>query len=172
MRVRALFAFLAIAIPCHAEDPLETLNTVQDTLSTMEQALKLRTVSRHAALAPGIVGEKLPVDTSLYFTSNEDIGANGWVVASPCTEELARAQTESQSCVGQTDGTVTMAGHVWKSRLATPADLEVGAVVVVQDASGGAWYVTRITDLSEEKSGYVATALPYRAPVKGLRVVE
>lgn len=171
MRAVAIFAFLVIAVPCHAEDPLESLNSVKDTIATMEQTLKQRSGPGNA-LSAVVASERLPVDDRLYFTSDEALDGNDWVVARPCTEEVARSRSENQSCVGQNDGTVSMSGHVWKSRPATAADIEIGAVVVVQDVSGGGWYLTRVTDISEKRNGYVATAVPYRAPVKGLRVVE
>ena len=42
MRTIVVLIFMSIAGPCFAEDPLETLNTVEDTLSTMQQTLKTR----------------------------------------------------------------------------------------------------------------------------------
>jgi hypothetical protein len=40
MRTISMLTLLLIAVPCFADDPLETLNTVEDTLSTMTQVLK------------------------------------------------------------------------------------------------------------------------------------
>lgn len=171
MRALAMFAVLAIAVPCHAEDPLESLNTVKDTIITMEQTLKQRAWAGNAVTA-STASERLQVGDLLYFTSVEPLDGNDWVVVHPCTEEVARARSENQNCVGQSDGSVAMSGHVWRSRPAIAADIEIGAVVVVQDLSGGGWYLTRITDISEKRGGFVATAVPSRTSVKGLRVVE
>lgn len=177
MRAFAMFLFLAIAVPCHAEDPLETLNTIEDTLSTMEQTLKMR--AGHAGSAASAtswgVSERLPLDDRLYFVSDEAVGANNWVAVTPCTEEFAASQGsgDALSCVAQPDGTVAMGPYFWKSRPAAVEDLQVGATVVVRDQSGdGGWVLATITDISQIESGFVATSAPFRAPLAGLRVVE
>lgn len=40
MRAIAMLLFLSMAGTCFAEDPLETLNTVEDTISAMSQTLR------------------------------------------------------------------------------------------------------------------------------------
>lgn len=177
MRFFVMLLFLAIAVPCHAEDPLETLNTVEDTLSTMERTLKTRAGQKGdlASAAPWVASERLPLDDRLYFVSDEALGADDWVAVRPCTEELAMSQavTDGQSCIAQADGSVAMGRHYWKSRPAAPGDLRIGAFVVARDqAADGEWYVTRITNLSDLQAGFVAVTAPFRAPLRGLRVVE
>jgi len=39
MRAIAMLLFLLLAGTCYADEPLETLNTVEDTLTTMEKTL-------------------------------------------------------------------------------------------------------------------------------------
>jgi len=177
MRAIAMFLFLVIAVPCHAEDPLETLNTIEDTLNTMEQTLKMR--AGHAGSAASAtawgVSERLPLDDRLYFVSDEAVGADSWVAVTPCTEEFAASQGsgDARSCVAQPDGTVAMGPYFWKSHPAAAQDLQVGATVVVRDQSGdGGWVLATITDISQIESGFVATSGPFRAPLAGLRVVE
>lgn len=176
MRAIVMLLLLSLSVPCYAEDPLETLNTVEDAISTMEQALRTRAEGRgpryYSAGAP--LSMALPSDDRLYFVSEENLGSGGWVTVKPCTEEVARAQASSgdQSCAWQPDGTVAMGAYFWKSRPASPEDLHVGEVVAVQDGSDGAWVVTRITDLSELGSGHVAVSAPFKASLRGLRVVE
>lgn len=177
MRAFILLLFLAITVPCHAEDPLESLNTIEDTLHTMERTLKLRAGQKEdlASATPWAASERLPLDDRLFFVSDEAIGTDGWVAVSPCTEEIAVSQaiTDGQSCVAQPDGSVAMGHHYWKSRPAAPEDLRVGAFVVARDQDGeGGWYVARITDLSGLQAGSVSVSAPVRAAVKGLRVVE
>ena len=177
MRAFVMFLFLAIVVPCHAEDPLETLNTIEDTLNTMEQALKLRAghAGSAASASEGEMGQRLPLDDRLYFVSDEAVGASNWVAVRPCTEELAASQGpgDARSCVAQPDGTVVLGPYFWKSRPAAVEDLQVGATVVVRDQSGdGGWVLATITDVSHIESGFVATSAPFRAPLAGLRVVE
>jgi len=177
MRAIVMLLLLSVSVPCYAEDPLESLNTVADTISTMEQTLRIRAEGKGAGYYAGVSapGERLPDDDRLYFVSDQTLGAGNWVAVKPCTEELAQAQVTSgdQSCAWQPDGTVAMATYFWKSRPAAPGELYVGKMVVAQDKSGdGGWVVTRITDLSELGSGYVAVSAPFKAPLKGLRVVE
>ena len=42
MRTILMLIFILIAGPCLAEDPLETLNTVEDAVTSMEQVLHAR----------------------------------------------------------------------------------------------------------------------------------
>lgn len=51
MRLLLVLLFLSIAGTSFAEDPLESLNTVEDTVSTMQHTLKLQ--SGHADSAAG-----------------------------------------------------------------------------------------------------------------------
>jgi len=177
MRVFVMLLFVAIAVRCYAKDPLETLNTVEDTLSTMEQTLKMRAGQRgHSASATaGGVGERLPFDDRLYFVSDEAVGPGNWVAVRPCTEEVAAGQAwgDARSCVAQPDGSVLLGPYFWKSRPAAAGDLQVGATVIVPDPSGdGSWVLATVTDVSHLASGFVATSAPFRADLNGLRVVE
>jgi len=177
MRAIAMFLFLSISAPCYAEDPLETLNTVEDTLSIMELTLKVRaeSESNRVFARAGDASEALPLHGELYFVSDEPLEGSEWVSVRPCTEEVALAQaaSDAQSCVWQADGSVALGTHFWKSRLAAPEDLRVGVVVVAQDQSAEwGWFVARVTDVSEVGRGYLATSAPFRTPVKGVRVAE
>lgn len=156
MRIAAMLMVLSIAGTCYADDPLETLNSVEDTVTTMQHTLKAQ------------AKEHRETDGSLYFLSREPLGARGWVAVKPCGEEAAADAEES--CTALAGQGATGGERFWKSRLAAPADLKPGAIVLAQDK--GAWVVTRITDLSELDSGYVGTAAPFRTLAKGLRVVE
>lgn len=172
MRAFVVLLLFAIAVPCYAEDPLESLNTIEDTLSTMERTLKLRGGRGEVSVA---ALERLPLDDRLFFVSDEALGDRGWVAVRPCTEEVAAAQAAAgeQSCVAQPDGSVAMGGHYWKSRPAAADELRLGMFVVARDESvEWGWFVTRITGLSDLESGFVSVAAPFRVAVKGLRIVE
>lgn len=172
MRALVIPLFIAIAAPCYAEDPLETLNTVEDTVNTMQRALKTR--AEQGIAGSDAPGETLPHDDRLYFTSEEEIGAGGYVAVRPCTEEIARAQgtSDAQSCVWQPDGSVALGNHFWKSRPAHSQDLRVGALVVARVPHGDeGWVLARVTGLSTP-GNEVEISAPFRAPLKGLRIVE
>lgn len=173
MRKLVFLLILAFAIPCRAEDPLETLNTVEDTLKTMEQVLKMRSTNRQlmASAASGGAIEKLPQDERLYFVADEPLGDDDWVPVRPCTEDVAMMQGDADSCVGQADGYVALGANYWKSRPATSGDLRVGALVVARD-QGGAWFVTRITSTASLYGGFVSVTAPFQVSVRGLRIVE
>ena len=175
MRVLVMLLFIAIAVPCRAEDPLESLNTIEETLSTMERTLRVQEENRsvEAALAEAAM-QRLPADDHLYFVADEEIGSNGWLGVRPCTEEVALPDEPDapQSCVRQSDGTVVMGSHYWKSRPASAGDLRPGAMVVVRDQNGEGWILARITDLTAVGKGEVGVSAPFTASLKGLRVVE
>lgn len=40
MRAVVMLMFLSVAVPCYAEDPLEGLNTIEETLTLMEKSLE------------------------------------------------------------------------------------------------------------------------------------
>lgn len=175
MRVLVMFLFIAIAVPCRAEDPLESLNTVADTLSTMERTLKVQEENRtvEAALAEAAM-LRLPEDDHLYFVADEELGSNGWLGVRPCTEEVALPDEPDapRSCVRQPDGTVVMGSHYWKSHPTSAGDLRPGALVVVRDQSGDGWILARVTDLASVEKGEVGVSAPFTAKLKGLRLVE
>src|SRR6185369_13426541 len=87
-RVAFMLFLLLVAGPCYAEDPLETLNTVEDTLSTMERTLQAQQFpgAEKGAGREGSasVGQGEEHGKELYFVSEEPLGATGWVAVRPC----------------------------------------------------------------------------------------
>lgn len=176
MRVLVLLVFLLWAGTCFAGDPLETLNTVEDTLSAMQQKLKARKPqdSKAAGGADRVAaGAEITISNGRYFISDEPLGTRGWIAVRPCADDAFTQDGPNRgSCVASTRPG-RAGSHFWKSRLALPSDLRPGIVVVAQDqASDGAWFLAKITDVSEVASGYVAVSAPLRAQLKGLRIVE
>ena len=163
MRTIVMLTCLLIAGTCHAEDPLETLNTVEDTVSTME-----RTLQSHAdrRVESGI----LP-DQELYFVSDEPLGARGWVLVRPCPRESRPNQvpTGAESCA---EVTGDRGGYFWPSSEASAAELKPGVAVIAHLAKEGTWFLARVTDVSELSGGFVSVSAPFKVPVKGLRIVE
>jgi hypothetical protein len=157
MRAVVMLLFLSLAGTCFADDPLESLNTVADTLSTMEQTLHAQAANRQ----------------EIYFLSDEPLGALGWVKVRPCNpgEASLPATPEAGSC-GAAAETPSGATRLWKSRAATVEQLRPGAMVIARDSTDErSWYLARITDISQLASGSVAVSAPIRAALKDLRMV-
>lgn len=155
MRAIALLLFLSVAATCYAEDPLESLNTVEDTLTTMEQTLKAR------AAEQGDV---------VYFVAKEPLGSRGWVTARMCNEDGENGEADP-SC--RPEPRPQERNLVWKSRTAHPSELRPGAVVIAHDArKEGSWVVARVVDVAEVENGYVAISAGFKAKVRSLRIVE
>lgn len=83
------------------------------------------------------------------------------------------------------DGARLWSKHAWRTRVATPADLKLGALVIALDqaddsvyraptsrdeALSSNWFAAKITDTSELFKGVVTLAGNYRTNVEGLRV--
>ena len=176
MRTILILIFILIAGPCHAEDPLETLNTVEDTLSTMAHTLNAQAAQqgesaeeRELAGSGGERGEL--TGREIYFVSNEPLGERDWVAVRPCpggigAAGIARAPESCAEMAGDAGG------YFWKSRAALTADLKSGVLVVARQTKEGAWFVGRVTDVSQLHSGYVEAAAPFKVPVQGLRIIE
>ena len=180
MRIAVMLMFLFTAATCYADDPLETLNTVQDTVSTMEQALKARS-AEHApstvASADGGHGADscALADRKMYFISDQTFGENNWVRVRICSgPEAATSAKEDVAPCGGAEGKPAVSNrYIWKTRLALASDLQRGVTVIVPDKAGtGDWYLAKIADVSEIESGYVAVTAPVKAQLKSLRVVE
>lgn len=179
MRAIVMLIFLLIAGNCWAEDPLETLNTVEDTLSTMERTLghpserAERAVSQAGAGSAG-AREPFRFGPELYFVSDESLGVRGWVKVRLCSAEetLSPHAPAAESCSSQRSEAVGVENYYWKGRAAQAAELRPGLLVVARDtANDGEWYLSRITGISEIDSGFVALSAPFRAQLTHLRIV-
>jgi hypothetical protein len=173
--------FLLIAAPCFAEDPLESLNTVEDTLNTMKQSLSAQPLEHgdskavRTAFRVAEASEAISAEQELNFVSNEALGVRGWVKAKPCSEEVAfsKPKTGPESCAEAAEDVAAPETFYWKSRAALPADWKGGVLVVAQDkGDGGEWYVAQITDASQAAAGKITLSAPIEAHLKTLRVVE
>jgi hypothetical protein len=160
MRAIVMLVLLFVAGTCYAEDPLETLNTVEDTLTTMEHTLKARTAEQ---------------TEPVYFVSDESLGPRGWVSARQCSEDEAGSTIPRRpdSCVSQADERESSGTHFWKSRVALPSDLRPGVLVVALDAEKeGGWVITKVVNVAELEKGFVEITAPFKATLCNLRLVE
>lgn len=160
MRAIVMLVLLFVAGTCYAEDPLETLNTVEDTLTTMEHTLKNRTAEQ---------------SETVYFVSDESLGSRDWVSARQCSEEgaVSTVAPRPDSCVSQADEREGSGSHFWKSRVALASDLRPGVIVVALDTKKeGGWVIARVVNVAELEKGLVEISAPFKATVGNLRVVE
>ena len=180
MRAIVLLIILSFAGTSFAKDPLESLNSVEDTLKTMERTLEVQawhdgdeTIAGKGAGAGALMegdDEREP-----YFVSEEPLDHNGWVRVKPCDVEglLSLSGSDGEDCISLAEQASTGESYIWKSRAALPSDLKSGVMVLAQDkAKDGAWYLATVTDASELATGYLVISAPFRAQLKGLRVVE
>lgn len=123
-----------------------------------------------------------------YFVSNNPLQGNEWIYV-----QLAKLTTAPSSATkGEaeffkvTDGNKLWTRHFWRSRLATTADIKLGAQVImfegnnrgdVYDAPSekasarrDAWFMARVTDVSDTYKGFVTVSGGYKASLDNLRV--
>lgn len=187
MRAIVMLIFFSFAGTCYAQDPLETLNPVQDTLSTMEQNLKTQTLkaqgTRQGAnkafpFRPSVDGaarQGITAQQEVYFGSDAPLGDDSWIRVSPCAGEsiVSMMAPDSKNCSLPGSGASVKGIYLWKSRAALPADLRPGVLVVAQDeVNEEGWFLAKITDVSELSRGHIAISAPFRAQLKHVRIVE
>lgn len=170
MRAIVLLTLILFAGICHAEDPLESLNSIQDTVAAMEQTLDAQ------AWDPEAGNDRVDAFIEdVYFVSYEPLAPTGWVKAWPCTLESAVSfiAPDFIDCKPPEGEDESGRSRLWRSRQPISLDLQPGVLVLAQDLdNGGAWFLTKITGVYDITNGYVEVAAPFRAQVKGLRVVE
>lgn len=178
MRTIVMLLFLCFAGTCYGQDPLESLNTIEDTLSTMESILKEQGldpggINAARVMVDGGAAGDFALGDELYFVSEEELGTRSWILVRPCAGEGSTVLTarESDGC-GSYESPET-AAPLWKSRTATPTDLHPGVLVVAKEKTrDGGWYLAKVIDTSEIGSGYVTISAPFKAQLKNLRIVE
>ena len=187
MRAIVMLTFLSFAGTCYAQDPLETLNPVQDTLSTMEQTLKAQTLkaqgthqglNKSSLFRPSVDGaskHEITAQQEVYFGSETPLGDDNWIRVSPCAGEstVSMLALDSRNCGLPGSGASGKGIYLWKSRAALPADLRPGVLVVAQDeVNDEGWFLAKVTDISELSRGHIAISAPFRAQLKHVRIVE
>ena len=100
MRIFIMLLFLSFAGTCFAEDPLESLNTVEDALNTMQKFLNAQAAQPGSGKAArslpgaGAAGEQRFLEDAIYFVGEKPLEAHGWVRVLPCREQGALSRTE------------------------------------------------------------------------------
>lgn len=124
-----------------------------------------------------------------YFISNEPLAKRSWIyvtLAKMTTPPTAATKGEGEF-FKVTDGNSTWTKHFWRTRIARPDELRLGAVMIMFEgnsqgsvymapkAKDGArkyhWFMARITDVSDLYKGYVTVSGGYKVSPKNLRVL-
>jgi hypothetical protein len=170
-----LMAMLMVCLAgrCFADDPLETLNTVEDTVSTMEHVLKEQGQLPREGKLSSAAGLPAATSAELYFVSDGALGNRQWIMVKPCSRGAhVTASSQFFANCGIEDG-LASSSRLWKGRAATAGDLKPGLVVAVrQEGAQDRWFIAKVTDLSELQSGYVGVSAPFKAHLDTVKVIE
>lgn len=175
MRASLIWLLLVFtAGSCFAEDPLESLNTVEDTVSTMQSTLKEQGHLPREGRAAGSPESHASTDGALegYFLSDGELGNRQWIMVKPCSLGAHVTSTsQARERCGVENGQAGF--RLWKWRAASAAELKPGMLVAGwQEGGQDGWFVARVTDLSDLEEGYVGVSAPFKAPLEDIKIVE
>ena len=142
---------------------------------------------RHEAPAAG--EDRHFIQSDDFFISEQPMGQNAWIyVALAKMTQPPNAQTKGEAEFFKiTDGKSLWSKHFWRTRLARPDEIRLGALMVMfeghqvadvyqqpeskETARRDAWFMARITDTSDLYKGYVTVSGGYKVNPKNLRVL-
>lgn len=124
-----------------------------------------------------------------YFISDEAFTAQAWIWVS--LSKMVTPPTETSKKEAEfmkvTDGNKVWTKYYYKSVIAKKSDLKLGTVIIgfndnnrdeiymppdsKASARGGAWFLGKITDLTDLYKGYVTIAGNYKLSPKNLRII-
>lgn len=128
------------------------------------------------------------IQPSDYFISDREFPNQGWIyvhLAKVVTEPTAQTKYEGKFMKIH-DGKEIWTKYYWKSRIASKAEIKLGATVISFDdnivdniymapknkdqARNGQWFMGKITDTTDLYKGYVTVAGGYKIDVDNLRI--
>jgi len=128
------------------------------------------------------------IQPSDYFISDREFPNQGWIyvyLAKVVTAPTAQTKNEGQFMKVH-DGKEIWTKYHWKSRIATKADIRIGAIVISFDdniidnvymapknkdqARNGQWFMGKIIDTTDLYKGYVTVAGGYKVDVNNIRI--
>jgi hypothetical protein len=128
------------------------------------------------------------IQPSDYFISDREFPNQGWIyvyLAKVVTAPTAQTKNEGQFMKVH-DGKEIWIKYHWKSRIATKADIRIGAIVISFDdniidnvymapknkdqARNGQWFMGKIIDTTDLYKGYVTVAGGYKVDVNNIRI--
>jgi hypothetical protein len=145
--------------------------------------------SKKRAEAPGADGSDAHyIQPDDYFVDKDAYVGKTWMyvrLAKVVTAPGAATKYEGQFMLVH-DGKEMWTKNYWKTRIATKADIRLGAVVIIfegnrrddvysapatkKEARNEAWFMAKITDTSDIYKGYVMVSGGYRVDVDNMRV--
>lgn len=141
---------------------------------------------RHETPTPGEDRHYIQADD--YFISDKPLQGHEWIYVqlSKLTAAPSAATKDEAEFFKVTDGNKLWTRYFWHSRLATSADIKLGAQVImfegnnrgdVYDAPAekaaarrDAWFMARVTDVSDTYKGFITVSGGYKASLENLRV--
>ncbi|MGQ9842728.1 MAG: hypothetical protein ACUVRK_04105 [Spirochaetota bacterium] len=128
------------------------------------------------------------IQPSDYFISDREFPNKGWIyvhLAKVVTAPTAQTKNEGQF-MRIHDGKEIWSKYYWKSRIATKADIRIGAIIISFDdnvidaiykapknkdtARNGQWFMGKIIDTTDLYKGYVTVAGGYKVDVNNIRI--
>lgn len=144
--------------------------------------------------AAGESGEAIDDDHFIqkddYFVASKPLDKSTYVYVSVCkmvTEPSARSKGEAEF-FKVADGSNLWSKFYYQTAIAQDGDIKLGVPVIIfegrrekgvyqapeskEDARGHAWFMAKVTDLSDMYRGYVTVSGNYKVSLKDLRVVQ
>lgn len=139
--------------------------------------------------APGADGSDAHyIQPDDYFISQDALGTRAWMYVS--LAKVVTAPTAATKYEGQFmkvhDGKEIWTKIYWKTRMATRADIKLGAIVIIfegnsrddayrppatkKEARNEGWFMAKITDTSDMYKGHVMVSGGYRVDLENMRV--
>ncbi|HDP80005.1 MAG TPA: hypothetical protein ENN21_04090 [Spirochaetes bacterium] len=146
------------------------------------------TTKKSKSYGKGTAGDAHFVQADDYFIGEKDLGRDTWIrvsMAKMLTPPTAQTKNEGKF-MQIADGKEQWSRYYWSTRVATKADLRLGAIIIAFDVAGdesvyrspesleeaqtNPWFMAKITDMSQLHKGYVMVSGGYKVDVDNLRV--
>lgn len=169
-------------------DAVDKLVTGGEQLREQLPASQEQAPAQHRPAAPAPGEDRHYIQADDYFISDKPLQGHEWIYV-----QLAKLTTAPSSATkGEaeffkvTDGNKIWTRHFWRSRLATSADIKLGAQVIMFEGNNrgefydvpdekatarrDAWFMARVTDVSDSYKGYITVSGGYKIALQNLRV--
>ena len=139
--------------------------------------------------APAVGEDRHYIQSDDFFISEQPMGDNAWIyVTLSKMTQPPNAQTKGEAEFFKiTDGKSLWTKYFWRTRLARPDEIRLGALMVMfegrqvvdvyqqpenkESARRDAWFMAKITDVTDLYKGYVTVSGGYKVSPKNLRVL-
>jgi len=167
--------------------PTNALRNVADMSSSMNR-IGNNTGASNSSAYGGHAGDAHYIQDDDYFYSDREF-ESGWIrVELGKAIQAATPETKNEAkLMDVKDGKEIWTSHFWKTRVAEPADIKMGAVMIMFDysqgdfyikpenqerARTGNWFMAKITDTSNLYQNVVMVSGGYKVKTDNLRVIK